>query len=492
MVVGCRVVFVLFYYFFFFVFFFFIFFFFLFFFFFFSSRRRHTRFDCDWSSDVCSSDLYQDVYRVEPAQVLEVDRRGARSRRYWQLDPNRQLEERTDEEMAGRVRELMIDSVRRRVPDSGPYACALSGGFDSSSIAALVRLVLSDRTTEDITLETFSFELRDAAADEPELTAAVSKELHTNHHTIYLDQDNVFALLPQMLAACDEPIFDMGLLYLWRKKECAAQHGVRVILSGLGGDELFVGQFHFLFDLLRQLRFGKLWSEVKGIYPIDRSKDMRTSLPRILQYYVLGPGIPRGVKRLARRGATGHGSVPPWVDRSLARRVALADRIEEGAQRLYADAYRQDCFEVFNSSLVNTTMPLHESLGAAFGVETRFPLLDRRLVEYMFAAPRDQKIRDGEVRLLQRRAMRGILPEVVLQRHVKKNLNVVLRRQQHGYFVAELQQLFSGGRLRAEEYLDRAYLQESYRRYLASGENSAAVPLWYAMNLERWLATLNR
>lgn len=436
--------------------------------------------------------FYKDVFRVEPGHVLEVDRRGARSRRYWQLDSNRQIEERTDAEMADRVRQLMIDAVQRRVPDSGPYSCALSGGFDSSSVAALLRLVLRSRTTENTTLETFSFELRDPAADEPELIDAVSRELGTNHHHIYLDQDNVFTLLPQMLTACDEPIFDMGLLYLWRKKEYAARQGARVILSGLGGDELFVGQFHYLADLLRQLRLRTLWAEVQGIYPVDRSKDMRTSLLRILQYYVLGPMIPRPVKRLARSVATGHGSVPPWVDRSLAQRVALADRIEQGPQRLYADAYRQDCFEVFTSSLINVTLPLHESLGAAFGVETRFPLLDRRLVEYMFAAPREQKIRYGEVRLLQRRAMRGILPEVVLERHVKKNLNVVLRRQQHGHFVEELKKLFSGGPLRAEEYFDRAYLHESYRRYLASGEKNAAVPLWFAMNVERWLAGLSR
>lgn len=436
--------------------------------------------------------FYKNVFRVEPGHVLEVDRRGPRSQRYWQLDPNRQLEERTDAEMAHRVRQLMIDAVERRVPDVGPYACALSGGFDSSSVAALMRLVLRPRTTENTTLETFSFELRDAAADEPELIEAVSTELGTNHHAIFLDQDNVFSLLPQMLAASDEPIFDMGLLYLWRKKERAAQHGVRVILSGLGGDELFVGQFHFLFDLLTHLRLPTLWSEIKGIYPVDRTKGMPTSLRKILQFYVFGPAIPRSVKRLTKRIATGQGSVPPWVDRSLARRVGLAARIERGPQRLYADAYRQDCFEVFTSSLVNTTLPLHESLGAAFGVETRFPLLDRRLVEYMFAASREQKIRGGEVRLLQRRAMRGILPEVVLQRHVKKNLNVVLRRQQHGHFVAELKTLFSGRPLRAEAYLDRAYLRDSYRRYLASGEQDAAVPLWYAMNLERWLEAVTK
>ena len=437
--------------------------------------------------------FYRDIYRVEPGHLVQIDKTGARSRRYWQLDPNRQLDERTDEAMAERVRELLTDAVRRRIPDSGPYACALTGGFDSSSVAALLRLATRGTDGEGEPLETFSFELRDLESDEPELIDAVSRELRTNHHHIYLDQDNVFAVLPQMLSACDEPTFDMGLLYLWRKKECAAQRGVRVMLSGLGGDELFAGQFHYLADLVRRWQLRTLWSEVRGIYPVDQSRNQRTSLEKLLRYYALGPLIPRNVKRLAKKVMTRERLVPPWIDRSLAERTGLADRIAAGPEQLYADAYRQDCFEAFKSLLVDVTLPLHEALGAAFGIDTRFPLLDRRLVEYMFAAPREQKIRRGQVRVLQRRAMKGILPEVVLTRHVKKNLNPVLRRQQYGNFVAEARKLFSGGSLRCEAYLDRAHLHRSYGQLLQNrGGDRAAIPLWYALNLERWLEGLER
>jgi asparagine synthase (glutamine-hydrolysing) len=435
--------------------------------------------------------FYREIYRVEPGHLVEIDSGGTRSRRYWQLDPNRQLDERTDEAMAERVRELMTDAVRRRMPDTGPYSCALTGGFDSSSVAALFRLVTRGTNGEGEALETFSFELRDPASDEPELIDAVSRDLRTNHHHIYLDQDNVFAVLPQMLAACDEPTFDMGLLYLWRKKERAAQRGVRVMLSGLGGDELFAGQFHYLADLLSRWQLRTLWAEVRGIYPVDRARNQRTSLEKLLRYFVFGPLIPRKFKRLANKVVTGRGLVPPWIERSLAERTSLADRIAAGPEQLYADAYRQDCFEVFKSTLVDVTLPLHEALGAAFGIETRFPLLDRRLVEYMFAAPREQKIRRGQVRVLQRRAMKGILPEVVLTRHVKKNLNPVLRRQQHGNFVAEAKKLFSGGSLRCEAYLDRAHLHRCYGEFLQNrGGDQAAIPLWYALNLERWLEGL--
>jgi asparagine synthase (glutamine-hydrolysing) len=121
-------------------------------------------------------------------------------------------------------------------------------------------------------------------------------------------------------------------------------------------------------------------------------------------------------------------------------------------------------------------------------METRFPLLDRRLVEYLFAAPREQKIHRGEVRGIQRRAMHGMLPEVVLTRHIKKNINPVLRRQQYQNFVTATRSLLTADDLRCTHYLDADFLRRTGREFLEHGGNaSAPLVLWYAMNLEYWL-----
>jgi len=433
--------------------------------------------------------FYRDVRRVEPGHYVEVSAAGVRATRYWQLDPDRTIPERTEADMAARVRTLMETAVERRVPSGGPYSCALSGGFDSSSVAALFGRAVGGGPNGHA-LETFSFELNDLESDEPDLIDAVSNDLGTHHHHIYLDKDDVFAVLPDMVAACDEPTFDMGLLYLWRKKEYASRQGVRVMLSGLGGDELFVGQFHFLADLLRAGRLRELWSELRGIYPVDRYTGRRTSLSMLMRAYVLGPLVPRPVKRLGRRIVLGERIVPPWVDRGLAARTDLEARIVAGPERVYRDGYRQDCAEVFRSQLIDVTVPIHEALGQAFGMETRFPLIDRPLVEYMFAVPRNQKIRGGEVRGIQRRAMAGLLPEVVLTRHIKKNINPVLKRQQYDNFLRATEGLMRSSELAAEAYIDADYLRRTATEFLAGrGRDDAALVLWYAMNLEQWLGS---
>jgi asparagine synthase (glutamine-hydrolysing) len=278
----------------------------------------------------------------------------------------------------------------------------------------------------------------------------------------------------------------MGLLYIWRKKQRTVQEGAHVSLSGLGGDELFCGRFHHLADLFTSGRWGDLRREIRGVYPVDRSTGKRTSRLDLATRYVVAPLLPRSVKRFVRGRLLGETLVGPWIHPDLARRVGLEERLDQGPPRVYKDAYRQDCWEVFRYVLVELSLPIHEALGGALALDTRFPLLDRRLVEYMFAAPREGKIREGHSRILQRKAMEGILPEVVTREHLKKNFNPVLAQQQRANFERETLRLLDQKHLRSEAFIDWAYVRKIHADFL-KGRADAWYPLWFALNLERWL-----
>lgn len=431
--------------------------------------------------------FHRGIHRLRPGHIVVQEGSGpVREERYWQIDPHRTLEEKTNSDIAARVRELLIDSVRRRTPSEGPYACELSGGFDSSTVAALLRRELTRRGI-DAPIETFSFELRDAAADEPELIKAVAQSIGANHHHIYVDKDNVFDRLPQIQQAGGQPQVDMGLLYLWRCKEEAARRGIPVTMSGLGGDELFFGRYHYLADLLRTGRLIEFGRDLMSLFPIDRSTGKPTSLSRLTMAYIASPMLPRGVRILTRR-LRGRQTIPAWVNPTLARRTNLAERIAEGPRRVFSDYYRQDCLEVFESVLVNIALPMHEALGARFDVDTRFPLLDRRLVEYLFAAPRELKIQRGRTRILQREAMEGILPPVVTQEHLKKNFHPVLWRQQNDHFVGALKPFMEQRSFRIADYMQIDWLRQTYDAFIdGRAPGYAGYLLWYALNLEIWL-----
>jgi asparagine synthase (glutamine-hydrolysing) len=426
--------------------------------------------------------FYRDILRLKAGHWLLLGQRGLRLEQYWRLDPARRMED-TEEEMAAKVRELMTDSVRRRLPEAPPYACALSGGFDSSSVAGLYRRVLDERGCHD-PLETFSFEFRDPDADESDLIRMVSEGMGTHHHSVYLDRENVFEVLPELLHAVDEPTLTMGLLLLWRKKQRASEIGVKVLLSGLGGDELFLGRLHYFADLLRSGRLLTLCREVKSFYPLDRSTGRRTSLQKLVMNYALTPLLSRGVKSFVRNRLLRNGQPGPWVHPELVRRTGIAEKIRRGPPRVYRDFYRQYCYEVFSYELLGMNLAVHDALDSPFGVQTRFPILDRRLVEYLFAVPREQKIAGGRSRILQRKAMEGILPQVVLEEHLKKNFHPTMERQQRAHFQAELDRVFSRPHPLSADYLDWNFLRSGYREFL---DGKGWYPLWFALNVEMWL-----
>lgn len=431
--------------------------------------------------------FYEHIFQVPAGHYLIADSQNIRLQKYWELDPNRTLDTHDEAELAEQLREIMRISVAERIPDRPPYGCALSGGFDSSSVAGLYRQILNERGDHQ-PLDTFSFELRDDAADEHDLIKSVAQKVNSRHTHIYVDKDNVFDVLPAMINSMEHPTYDMGLLYLWRKKEIAAQHQVYTMLSGLGGDEVFMGRYYYFADLFKSGRWLELFSEVKSLYPIDKSTGKRTSLGFLLKAYLVSPLIPESFKSLIRGNFMGDKLIKPWISTDLAKSTHLRERLLEGPQLLYKDAYRQECFETFLYIMVNITLPIHQSLGAAHNVDTRFPLLDKYLVEFMFAAPREVKIRKGSSRILQRKAMQGILPESVTKEHLKKNVNPVLWQQQRANFILELEKLFSSHDLVSYEYLDKSAVSTLYKNYLnGTGASIGGHILWYVLNLETWL-----
>lgn len=431
--------------------------------------------------------FFRDIERLRPGHWLCVGPGGLEQGRHWSIDPERRIEERTPEAMAGRVRRLMSEAVGRRVPSRGPYGCALSGGFDSSSIAALYRLELSSRGVED-PLSTFSFMLGSDDADEAPIIAEVARAVRSDHHSVQLDRADAFAALPEIIRAMDAPIVDMGVMLLWWKKSLAARQGVPTLLSGLGGDELFMGRMHFLADLLRAGRLRTLAREILACRPVDPTTSKPASLVELFKNFALLPLVPRPLKKRVKELLGKERPVGLWIRGDLARRVDLAARVRTPSPRVFSDRYRQDCWEVFRHSLVGEALPIHESVGGAFGVDTRFPLMDRRLVEYMFAVPREQKVRLGRARVLQRAAMDGLLPEVVIREHLKKDFHPVLARQQRANFERALGQL-RGGELLSAAYVDWDHLNARQAEYLARGAKGW-FPLLYAMSLEWWLRGL--
>jgi asparagine synthase (glutamine-hydrolysing) len=429
--------------------------------------------------------FYRSVRRLLPGHVLAADDAGVRSTTYWTLDPSREDSRPVDDHCVAAVRELITDAIRIRLPEGDRLGAALTGGYDSSSIVCLMGHL--DRTERGgrATIDTFSFDFGTDEADEVELIDLVARKVGARHHHVESLTPGLLDDLDTLIRANDGPVLESVMLLLWKKKRVAAAAGIDVLLSGLAGDELFMGTLDFLADLLRRGRWVELCRQVQSMYPVDRSTGKATSLRGLSRAYMVAPLLPERLRRLLKT-YVGRPFPPEWIAPVLAARAGLTGRLPRSRGPRFATAFHQRAWELLGGDVMGGVLPYHDVCSAAAGVDTRFPYLDVRLVEMLFAVPREWKIDRGQVRRLQKRAMATVLPAEVQHDHLKKNFHPPLNRFMRQACRAEMDALLARPGALAREYLEWTELRGYYERYL-DGRVDDPSPVWGALNLERWL-----
>ncbi len=428
--------------------------------------------------------FFRGIERLMPGHALVASRERADIRPYWSIDPGRRGDAGSFDEAVEQTRDLLVDAVRIRIPDGERVGAASSGGFDSSSVVCILSHLL--RTSgSHAALHTFSFDFGSDAADEPHLVDAVTRFTGAVHHPLQVLTPDFLDETDDLIAANDGPTLEDSVLLLWKKKRNARECGVDVLLSGLGGDELFMGRLNYMADLLRGLRWKELYGEVRSVYPVNPNTGLHTSLRKVLRAYAVAPLEPHWMKN-ARRRRLAHPFPPRWVAPSLARRTGVGDALPNPTRPRFGAVFDRDCFDVFNYELLGGAVPYHDVASSRWAIDTRFPLLDVRLVEHMFAMPREWKIRHGEVRMLQKQAVMPFVPPQIAAQHIKKDFHPVLNAFLRGAYAKELLPLLEKREHASDDYVAWSAIREYYDAF-AAGRIANPYPLWVVSNLERWL-----
>src|SRR4026209_2874038 len=178
--------------------------------------------------------IYEGINKLPAAHKLTLERGRVKVERYWRLSYKAARPLPTEEEAAQRLRELMADAVRMRLVSDVPLGVLLSGGVDSSSVAALAVAASSEA------VKTFSISFAEASFDESAYARAVAKFLGTDHHEERLSANLAANLVSEIGAWMDEPFSDPSLVPTYLLSRFTRKH-VTVALGGDGGDELFAG-----------------------------------------------------------------------------------------------------------------------------------------------------------------------------------------------------------------------------------------------------------
>ena len=357
---------------------------------------------------------YADIHSVPPSSFVRLKPGSRTVRQYWDFDPAKRIEYRTDAEYEEHFRAVFAESLRRRLRTDSPILAELSGGMDSSSIVCMADSVIARGGAGAPRLDTLSY-YNDSEPnwnERPYFTKVEEKRGRAGYHiNIGLDDSYAFA------AGIEDDRFVAAPGYAGRHAPksareyvaCLASSGCRAVLSGIGGDEVTGGvpsPAPELADLLTRARIRELAHKLKVWALVKRRPWFHLLLEAVRPFF--SPilfGVP-----VHRRPA-------PWIEPSFIRRNHAA---------LTGSQYRLRVLgplPTFQENL-NALNSLRRQLGCAAlpfepPYDKRYPFLDRDLLEFLFAVPREQVLRPGQRRSLLRRALAGIVPDEILNRKRK-------------------------------------------------------------------------
>lgn len=307
------------------------------------------------------------------------------------------------------VRELFLDSVRRNLQSDVPVGIALSGGLDSSAIVGAVRHL--DRKAP---IETFSFVSPGFAESEHEWVALVADATGARSHTVTAARDDLEHDLDDLIMSQGEPFGSTSIYAQYRVFRLAREHGIVVTLDGQGGDELFAGyhgyapqRMHSLLErgrVTEAVRFANRWGHWPG-----------RSAARLWPQ-ALGQFLPA-----SRQGAILKPRRSPMLDARALHERGI-DLSFPAVRPVRAPGARVKSY--LQAALTRHGLPALLRHGdrnsMRFAIESRVPFLDRRLTEHALSLPEDWLIgRDGTSKRILREAMRGIVPDAVVDRRDK-------------------------------------------------------------------------
>jgi asparagine synthase (glutamine-hydrolysing) len=368
--------------------------------------------------------VFRGVTELEPGHLRKVSRRGSEDRAFW---TPRYPEERgatpagSLEDAAERVRAALEEAVRLRVLRADvPVGSYLSGGLDSSLVAALGRRAKGDK------LCTFSVRFEDAEYDETPYQRVMAARLESDHREVVVSREDIAAVFPEVVAHAERPLLRTAAAPLFLLSRLVREAGIKVVLTGEGADEIFAG-----YDLFREGKIRRFW----GRQPASAMRPRL--LERLYPYLARSPVSQRSTAReffgrdRERWAAPGFAHEPRWRSAAALQRLFSSGLREEArgvdvVGRLLASVptgfhrwshLAQDQYLEARTLLSGYLLSSQgDRMLMAHSVEGRFPFLDAEVVELANALPASFKLRGLDEKHVLKRAARGLVPDEIVRR----------------------------------------------------------------------------
>ncbi len=437
--------------------------------------RHYYDFLASGNTDYGGGTLFADVRQLPAAHQLLVrlDAPDAGTPEpYWDLDLSEERDCSFDEAVA-LVREAFLLSMRLHLRSDVPLGFALSGGIDSSAVVASARHLLGPGAA----LHTFSFIPDDPLIDERQHVDAVVAATGATSHVLRLAADDLRRDIDRLSEVQAEPFASPVIYAQYRVLGLAREHGMKVVLGGQGADEMLAGYDRYLparlASLLRQGHWLRaLRAARRSVTPYSGGA---ASALRIAAGYALPASLYVPARALWRdfRGRQAWLDAPWFAERGVGPAPIWAPRGRRVLREMLAHNLRE--------SQIQALMRYEDRNAMAFSLENRVPFLNPALVQLLFSLPEEYLLAsDGTRKAVFRQAMRGIVPDQVLDRRDKIGFSVPMR----AWFVALTPWISE--RLAHVGGLPGIESAEVARRWSGSGGSTDPYLVWRCVSLSTW------
>lgn len=383
---------------------------------------------------------------------------------YWSLDPGRELElpfEQACEQFAS----LFRSAVQLRMRSDVPVGACLSGGLDSSSIVCAMR-----QQEQGGAIHTFTARFPEPEFDESAWARIAIDHARVQGHFSSPTEAGYLSELDQLVWHQEEPFSTASIYAQWLVMKQAREERIPVLLDGQGADEILGGYKKFYaFHLLSLARRGRVLAAGREAIALARYGDRGYLRWREAVRY-----MPRFLQPKT-------GTARDWLGAGVAE-AGRASQVSLGA----AGGLRQRQVMDLTAYSVPSLLRYEDRNSMAWSVESRVPFLDYRLAEFVLALPVGHKLRQGRTKALLRTALRGLVPDRILDRRDKMGFVTPQSRWMEGAMGRHMEALLGSASAPVREWIDTGGLLQAWRRADAGQRQTMQAVMFRAGTLAQW------
>jgi asparagine synthase (glutamine-hydrolysing) len=428
--------------------------------------------------------MFRNIRKVPPGHYItfSLDSGKNKCTRYW--DPDFRIDRyHTEEYFIVRLREILDQTITQQLRSDVPLGSYLSGGIDSS----FVTIIAASRYQGQFKSFTGAF-LDGPEFNELEYAGEAARVAGSQLFEVYPTEQQFIDLLPTLIYYLDEPVAGPGVFPQYMVSSLASEH-VKVVLGGQGGDEIFGGYARYLVAYLEQALKG-------AIYENNEEKEHIVSLNSIL------PNLPVLRSYAPMIKSFWESDVFEPMDRRYFRLINRMGSSEDFLTSDFKNNYNENALFGAFSSLFNhpdtlsyfnkmthfdmlTSLPgllqVEDRVSMAASIESRVPLLDRRIVDLISRMPAGMKFKGGEMKYLLKKTIRDVMPEKIMKRKEKMGFPVPMH-----LWVKNKARDFVLDTLLSKHARERNIINADYVEQLIASERPFGRGLWGILCLELW------